>query len=188
MNMDARFRQFARRVARLGRNTRGIAAVEFALVLPIMVLLDIGCVEVTQALTLQRRLNLIAAAVVNLTGQATTIASTDMTNILNASTAIIAPYSSSGLTVKVSCLSIDGSGVAKVAWSAALNATARSVGSTVTIPAALAIANSQQLYSEVSYPYAPQLGYFITGTLTLSDRMYQSPRTTAPTYVSTSCP
>ena len=30
-------------------------------------------------------------------------------------------------------------------------------------------------------------GYTITGTLTLSDKMYMSPRITAPTYGTTTC-
>ena len=47
--------------------------------------------------------------------------------------------------------------------------------------------NSWLLLSEVSYAYTPTVGYTITGTLTLSDKMYMSPRITAPTYGVTTC-
>ena len=45
----------------------------------------------------------------------------------------------------------------------------------------------QLLLSEVSYDYTPTIGYTITGTLTLSDKMYMSPRITAPSYGGTAC-
>ena len=56
-----------------------------------------------------------------------------------------------------------------------MGGTARSAGSTVTIPSALAVPSSQLVFSEVSYPYTPTVGYTITGTLTLSDHMYMTP-------------
>ncbi len=74
-----------------------------------------------------------------------------------------------------------------MAWSAILNGTARSAGSTVTIPTALAVPNSRLLFSEVSFAYTPTIGYTITGTLDLADKMYMAPRITASTYVDTPC-
>jgi hypothetical protein len=50
------------------------------------------------------------------------------------------------------------------------------------IPAALAAVPGTLIYSTVSYDYKPIVGYTITGTLTLSDNMYSSPRTQAPSY------
>ena len=47
--------------------------------------------------------------------------------------------------------------------------------------------NTQLIYSEVAYAYTPTVGYTITGTLTLSDMMYMSPRITAPTYNGIAC-
>ena len=54
--------------------------------------------------------------------------------------------------------------------------TARAVGSGVTLPAALVVANSSLIWSEVSYEYKPTVGYVITGTLTLKDQIYMRPR------------
>lgn len=166
------------------RDHRAVAAVEFALILPLMLALYLGGVEFSNGFAMQRQVSLIASTVANLTGQATTLATSDATNILNASTAIIAPYSTSGLAVSVSCLSISSTGVVSVSWSATLNATAPT---TVTVPSGLAVPGSKLIYSQVSYPYTPNLGYIITGTLTLSDHMYQAPRISAPTYNGTAC-
>jgi Flp pilus assembly protein TadG len=173
---------------RLTRDDRGVSAVEFALLAPLMIGLYLGCAEISDGIGADRKVSLASATLANLASQVTTISTTDMTNILNASAAIITPYSSSHLHATLSCIRIDSQGRATVAWSATLNGTARTVGSSVTIPSALAVPSSQLLFGEASYDYTPTVGYTITGTLTLSDKMYMAPRMTAPTYGTTTCP
>lgn len=63
-----------------------------------------------------------------------------------------------------------------MSWSNTLNGTARAAGSTVSIPSELAVPSTSIIFSEVSYGYKPTIGYVISGTLTLSDTMYMSPR------------
>lgn len=188
MNTRKATRVFCLRL--LGRFTRdrgGVSAVEFALLLPVMVALYLGTTEISSGVSIQRKVTLTAGAVANLTAQSTTLATSDVTNILNASSAILAPYSTTGVAVTVSCIGINASGTAKVDWSVTQGGTARATGSIVTIPSALAVPSTQLIFSEVSYPYKPIVGYTITGTLTLSDHMYMSPRISAPTYNSTAC-
>jgi len=165
----------------------GVSAVEFALLLPLMIALYLGGVEISSGISIQRKVTLTAGTVANLTAQATTLVTGDVTNILNASTAILAPYSGTAAAITVSCLGIDSTGKAKVDWSVSQGGSARSTGSVVTIPAALAVPSTQLIFSEVSYPYKPIVGYTITGTLTLADKMYMSPRITAPTYNGIAC-
>lgn len=172
-----------RRISRFARDRRGVSAVEFAIIAPVMIGLYLGCVEISDGVAADRKLSLVVDALANLSSQVTTISSDGMTNILNASSSIMAPYSSTNLQAKVSCLKIDQNGNVTVAWSAATpNATARAAGSSVTIPAALAIPSSSLLFSEASYAYTPTVGYTISGTLTLSDKMYMAPRISAPSY------
>jgi Flp pilus assembly protein TadG len=173
------------KLRRFGRDKRGVSAVEFALIAPMMIGLYLGCAEISDGVGASRKVSLISATLANLSAQVSTISASDMTNILDASTAIIAPYSSSKLKMTVTCMSIDSTGKAKVKWSATRNGTANS--GVLTIPSALAVPNSQLLYAQVSYDYTPTVGYTITGTLTLSDKMYMSPRVTAPTYGTTAC-
>jgi Flp pilus assembly protein TadG len=181
------FRRIALGLPRFARDRRGVSAVEFALLSPLMIGLYLGCVEVSQGIGVDRKVTLTAGAVANLTAQATTITSADMTDIMAASTAIMAPYSTSPLKITVSCLSVDANNAVKVKWSATQGGTARSAGSSVSIPAALAVANSQLLFGEVSYTYTPPVGHVITGTLNLSDTMYMSPRISSPTYNAVGC-
>jgi Flp pilus assembly protein TadG len=177
-------------LSRFGGDRRGVSAVEFALLAPVMITLYFGCVEISDGVAADRKVSLTAAALANLTAQATTISTGDMTNILNASSAIIAPYDASKLTITVTCLNIDAQQKATVKWSKAMNGTARATGSTYTFDAATApldVAKSQLVLAEASYAYTPIVGMVITGVLTLSDRMFMSPRITAPVYNGIAC-
>jgi Flp pilus assembly protein TadG len=104
-----------------------------------------------------------------------------MTDILKAGSAIMAPYSTSPMKITISCISIDGSNNATVKWSESWNGGPKRSGN-ITVPPALQVANTQLLFSEVTYDYKPIIGYAISGTLTLSDTMYMSPRISAPSY------
>jgi len=167
-------------LSRLARDKRGVSAVEFALLAPVMIGLYLGTVEISDGVSADRKVSLIAAALANLSAQVTSISSTDMTNILDASSAIITPYKASLLKMTVSCIAIDANKVATVKWSATRGGTANS--GTITIPPALAVAKSYLILAEASYDYTPTVGYTITGTLTLKDKMYMSPRITPPSY------
>ena len=169
---------------RLARDQRGVSAVEFALLAPLMIGLYLGCAEISDGVAADRKVSLIAAAVANLTSQVTTISSSDMTNILAASSAIVVPYSSTNLKITVSCLNIDANKTVTTKWTATLNG---GVGSTTSVPSALQVASSQLILSQVSYAYKPVVGYTITGTLTLSDHMFMAPRISAPTYNNAAC-
>jgi Flp pilus assembly protein TadG len=164
------------RMARCLRDERGISAVEFALLLPLMVMLYLGGVEVSQGLTIDRKVTLVARTVADLAAQVSSISNADMTNILNASSTVLAPYSTTTAKVTLSQVSIDGNGKATITWSDTKNGTARAQGSVVTLPAALNVPNTSLIWGEVSYDYKPVIGYVITGTMTLTDQIYMRPR------------
>lgn len=165
-----------RRIRSLARDERGVSAVEFAMLLPLMVTLYLGTVEVSQGVSIDRKVSLTTRTVADLASQVSSINNSDMTNMLNASSAVISPYDAAQLKVTVSAVAIDANGVAKVSWSDTLNGTKRAVGSTVTLPAALNVANTTLIWSEVSYNYKPTIGYVITGTLNLTDQIFMRPR------------
>jgi Flp pilus assembly protein TadG len=170
---------------RLAHDERGISAVEFALVLPLMLTLYLGCVEISDGIAADRKVSLTAATVANLVAQSTTISGTDMSNILDASAAIMQPYSTTALKVTVACLNIDSNKNVTVKWSATRNGSALS--GSVSIPNDLKVPNTQLIYTTASYAYTPVVGYTFTGTLTLSQQMYMMPRISAPTYGTTAC-
>jgi Flp pilus assembly protein TadG len=161
---------------------RGAAAVEFAIILPFMLTLYLGGVELGDALAIQVKVTDTAHIVADLTTQNTSISNATMLSILNASSATIAPYSSppysaSNIVVTVSEVSTDSSGVATVTWSDSLNGTARPVGQAMTLPSSLAgQTNISLIFGEVSCKFTPGLGYVIIGSINLSDSYYLFPR------------
>jgi Flp pilus assembly protein TadG len=169
-------RKLSNCLTRFSKEQRGLAAIEFAMLLPMMITLYVGSVELSTGTAIHRKVTIAAHTIADLSSQFTTITDSDMTNILNAATDIIYPYPSANLQAVVSELSINAQGQATVVWSDTLNGTARTVGSTVTIPANLAVPNTYLLLGETAYKYSPSYGYVVTGTLALSDQIYMQPR------------
>jgi len=158
------------------RNRRGIAAVEFAIILPFMLVLYLGSIEAGNGLAVQFKAALASRAVADLASQYTSINNSTMTGILNAAATVVAPYSASGMVVTISEITTNASGQGTITWSDSLNGTAHTVGQSVTLPTALQIANTSLIWSEVTYPYQPSLGMVMTGTINIYQSSYFYPR------------
>ena len=164
-----------RRIRKAG-DTSGAAAVEFGIILPVILALYLGTAEVAQGVAVDRKVTITARALSDLVAQDVSINDTEMANIFSAATAIMTPYSISPLKAKVSAVSIDANGNATVRWSSAYNDVPRAADTPVTIPPALRVANSQVIWSEISYVYTPPVAKYISGTLTLSEQFFARPR------------
>ncbi|HLI20740.1 MAG TPA: pilus assembly protein TadE, partial [Stellaceae bacterium] len=121
--------------------------------------------------------DLAANTVTNLVAQYTTIsASEQMPDILNASTQVMYPNPSANVQVVVSLITVDSKGAATVTWSQTLNGTARTVGSSVSLPASLDVPNTSVVLGEVTYPYKAAIDFLNLGTINLSSSIYMVPR------------
>ncbi len=156
---------------------RGVSAVEFALILPIMLVMYLGGVEVLQGVAINRMVALTASTVTNLVSQYTTIsASSQMPDILNASAQVLTPYPVSNATVVVTCISIDNTGKATVAWSQALNGSAKATGTAITVPAKLDTPSTTLILGETTYNYTPAIDFLNLGVIKLYSSVYMVPR------------
>lgn len=166
----------ARHAARLRRDRRGVSAVEFAILAPVMLTLFLGSVEATQGIAADRKVELTAHTLADLATQYTDITDADMANILAAGQAILAPYPTAGLQEVVSEIAINNQGAGTVVWSDTLGGTALAAGTTVSVPTALAVPNTYLMLAQVQYSYNPTYGYVMTGAITLSDQSSMRPR------------
>ena len=174
------FRRAQRSRTGLLHNRSGLAAVEFALILPLMVMLYLGSVEVGQAIAIDRMVTLTATTLTNVVTQYTTIsASTDIPDILGASASILTPYAASNAKVVLSSVVIDVNGNATVVWSKAQNGAARVAGSSITVPSGMATPNSSLVLGEVSYAYSPVIDILTLGPFSLSESIFMVPRSSA---------
>ncbi|MET3843159.1 Flp pilus assembly protein TadG [Bradyrhizobium sp. OAE829] len=116
----------------LSDDTRGLAAVEFAMVVPLMLVLFFGTVEFSSGVAVDRKVTLMARTLSDLTSQNVSVTDAQLTNIFNASTGIMTPYSATPLNSTITELYVDPTTkIARVQWSK--GAAPRGTGSTVAI-------------------------------------------------------
>jgi Flp pilus assembly protein TadG len=190
------------RVRKFSTAADGVAATEFAIVVPFMLLLLVGGVELGDGMAINVKVSATAHSVADMVTQNTSLSTASMQNILTGATAIIAPYpvNSNQLTVTVSEVSSDANGNLTLQWSQSYNGSSfgagrSSLGSStnppygaLTVPTSLNgtagnanNVNNQNdqvsfIVSEVSYAYTPNLGYTISGTVNLADSYWLFPR------------
>jgi Flp pilus assembly protein TadG len=152
----------------------GVSGIEFAMILPILLMLLLGFYDAGTAVAIYTKTRFATATLAQLTNQYTTIHDSDMSLILGASATVLAPYSSTPASSSISQIAISSTGAATVSWSNTLT-----VGSTFPLPAALAVPNSYLIYAQVSYTFTPSFSRFVSGPITLSDNLYVSPRNSA---------
>lgn len=160
----------------------GIAAVEFALTLPIMLALFVGVTQVGEAVSISHKVTVTARTITDLvTRENSPLAQAELTSDLQAAAQVMAPYPSTTLNVTVSEITTNSSGTATVLWSSSWpnSSNALIAGSTFTLPTSLAGANVTVIYGQVTYGYTPVLGDKIIGPISLSDGIYLYPRTGA---------
>jgi hypothetical protein len=122
---------------------------------------------------------LVASTVAEITSQYATVSSTDVSNILAAPSAVLTPFPVANAKVTLTSVLIDANGNATVDWSATLNGTQRSGTVTSSIPAALLVPNTSVIWGEATYNYKPAIGWVITGTIAMYDRIFLRPRQSA---------
>lgn len=178
-----------RGLLRLGQRFAGareaVAAVEFALVLPIMLLMYIGSVELSQAFSVDQRVITIAGTVGDLVARTRDSIKQNSTlqDYFTAAQAIIAPYPTTDLTQVVSFVSVDSSGNTNVQWSVGYNGGSPQTagqpysGPHPIPPAMLNISKGKWvIVSEASYPFLPMLGMFFTTPFSLYHQNFYLPR------------
>ncbi|MFA6964224.1 MULTISPECIES: TadE/TadG family type IV pilus assembly protein [Bosea] len=160
----SRNRAALRRLARrFGSNRRGVAAVEFAMIMPAMLAIYFGIVETGQAIMIDRKVTQLTRSLVDLTAQASTISNTEMSNIFDAAQTVMMPFTSVAPKMSVHHIVIDSAGVAKVCWSEQRNSTKLARGTTVTIPADVRLPNTSIMMAQTSYDFTPVVGWIIKG-------------------------
>ena len=188
----ARFHRAGTLAKAKAANKDGLAAVEFALLLPVMITLFFGVVEVSLALACRADVTNVASTAADLVAQESALTSTDVSNVWSALNAILYPYDTSLAKVTLSSINYDTSTNSltsgKVAWSCGKNATARTVGATVTLPAGLMVANGSVIMSEITYNYTSPTTKIVTGTKVMTNTFYTKPRRVAQIAGPSTCP
>jgi Flp pilus assembly protein TadG len=167
----------------------GLAATEFALIVPVMLVMFFGTVEFSSGVAVDRKVTLVARTLSDLTSQAgPPVDDNYLQNVFTASIAIVQPYSATPTKAQLSEIYIDSNKIATIKWTkaatigngaatATLANSTRSAGDVVTVPPDLLVKQTYLIFSEVSYLYTPTVGYVMGKSgVTLTDVAYTRPR------------
>jgi len=175
------------RIRRFIASRGGVAAIEFAIVAPMLILILVETFDIGIGVATYMKVRSATFVLASITNQYTTgnngIQSSDMTAITGSTSSVMAPYSSTPLVAKITQIKMTSASAAVVSWSYSLNGTAYTAGSSWTkLPSQLTSTNACNSYpcylifSEVSYQYTPLLFSSILSSINLGDNLYVTPR------------
>jgi Flp pilus assembly protein TadG len=185
--VGSNFQTGVRRLRRFSRAEDGVAAVEFALILPVMLTTYFGIATLAEGYASKQRIELVSRTVSDLTGRVKSdvINAAEINNIATASAAIMAPYETDGMVITLASIVVrkKGSGVeGRVCWSASRRVSHGTLvtvtppagfapNTVVTVPEGYKLASSSYIVSEVKHTYRPVVGDAITGDIAFRDEV-----------------
>lgn len=173
---------------RFRKDNKGVAALEFAIIAPILVLLFLGTIEISLAVSVDRKVSRVSSAVADLiTQQPDDFDKATLDSIFEISSRVMYPYNdpNNPVEIVVSGLKIDN-GVAKVEWSRGHGGgIKRSVGSTYQVPSSIKVDGTFLVAATVKIDHSPAFKFvnykdggltFDGASIELSEEMFLRPR------------
>lgn len=163
----------------------GIAAVEFALIVPIMLMLYIGMAEGSTLIAMDRKVQTVSGAVGDLVARSNgTISASTLDNYVKIAGGIMTPYPSDDLVQVITQVHVDGTGNATVDWSrryvgeAAQSSGAHVKGAAFPLPKeVVAIAKGEYvIVTESGVAYTPLYGLVFDTAVDLKRENFFMPR------------
>lgn len=155
----------------------GTVAVEFALIAPVMIAIFFGVFELTNALQASSKVTSMASQAADLIAQDKAICNAEMTDVFSAVAAVMFPFPSSGMQVRISSVADNGNGTAKVLWSDGYNTSPHMVNASLPgLPPGIIATNGSAIYAEVSYDYTSPTAKYVSSMISMQSSFYARPR------------
>lgn len=163
---------------RFRKSKSGLAAVEFAFVVPIMLAFFFGVAELGDYILAARKVANIASTAADLTSQTPSVDNAEMNDIMNALVVIMRPLDPSTSTIRISSIVANNNGQLTVRWSEARRTSAYGAGTAAPawIPAAVVPANQSVIVAEVTVRYQTLFGQYLRSGMVISDNFFLRPR------------
>lgn len=167
--------------AKLLRSKSGVGAIEFAFLAPVLVGLYIGVVEISVALSVNKKLARSTATVADLITQTENTNKSQLLAMSDVAESIISPFENNSLALKVTGIAINNSGTPKVSWSWGSKVVRPYVtGVTIEIPDSLKIPNTFLIRSEMNLDHPMLTKFPFSGksmsSIEMDDVFYFRPR------------
>lgn len=187
------------RIRSFGHKTDGAAAVEFALIVPIMLALYFGTLEISQGIEVNKKAGRGSSLVADLITQQAVITRAELDAIADLGEAAIAPYQRDRPSVEMVGIQITNDPVPRslVVWSRKITGGAGArflpVGSAIVIPPELMIRNTFIIKAGMKLNYYPVTTFVVQEELgngskgiPMGETYYLRPRT-SPTVACPDC-
>jgi len=163
--------RIAERLRRLGRERSGASAIEFAFLAPILIAIYISSFEITTGYSVSQKTLKAAGSIADIVTRQDTVNKAFLSEMIDAAEATIAPSPAPGLKLKITGVTIDSAGNAKVLWSwNESGGKPYSKGSPVTVPADMKKPSSFLVHSELSIQHTMLLFFGAPAKLESSTR------------------
>jgi Flp pilus assembly protein TadG len=191
------------RARRFGRDRRGVAAIEFAFIVPVLLIMYFITMEASQAIETSKKVSRIGSMVADLVTQQQTVVKANLDAIMKIGGTTLLPYNRSLPTIIITGIQITDEAAPRVlvAWSRKLVGTTYSadaaVNSITTVPAALQIRNTFLIRVESDLGYKPIIAWSASNSqglgltsafsnISMSETYYLRPRR-SPTIPCSDC-
>lgn len=193
-------RKFLVLTAKLRRNSAGVAAVEFGLIAPMLIFMLIGTIELSRAISIDRKFSLVTSTIADLVSRERSLTAADVTAMYGVVDHMMKPWSSSTLKIKIIPVKSNLVGGRTCAYAQTANrpafhgASQVAYAATYAVTANLMAAGTAVIVVESSYAFTPLFVGTIIGTQTWTDKAILSPREghvqfdTPDVFATTNCP
>lgn len=170
---------------RFCRNRDGVAAIETAFVMPVVLIAYVGMINLAQMAMINRKVTQLTSTLSDLTARLQTAPTAEIANIFKASETIMMPYDGTKTKMMIASVVIDAKGIGRVCWASGYNgASVPARGETVSLPDSVKIASTSVIMARASYDFVPLIGkdaFAFVGNATLGDNtIYSRPRNGKP--------
>jgi Flp pilus assembly protein TadG len=160
------------------KDRRGVSAVEFALIAPILIMTYLALAELTLGMMAGRRTSHLAATIGDLAAQSETLTDANVTDLWAIGSGMLQPFATgSDLKVRLTCVTMGADKVARVNWSDGHNIAEYADGSTIATITTDQISEGESVVmTEVEYDYTSPIGEFLPGDTHFKDVFFHHPR------------
>ena len=171
-----------RRVARrLRLDRRGTAAVETALLSPVLIMLFLGTFEVTQLIRVEAKLTRAAQAIQDIVAGQTTASAATLTAAFTGGQIVMLPFGASSFSASIASVTFNSSAVAStVDWQEIENSNpGMTTTYACTTASGMSLGSDSVIVVQATYTYVPIISYLLGKSFTLTQTAYGRPRNAA---------
>lgn len=160
----------------------GLAAMEFALVAPMILFTTLGAFDLVEMMQANKRIENVAASLADVVSRDTVVMDTELAEYWAALSPLLAPMSAAGVEVRITSATVQTSNRAEVVWSESRGGlTAFEPGAMIDVPDPVGQVAAGVIIVTVRQSWTPPLGIISGGgERTMEQTEFRRPRIADP--------